>query len=189
MNQLKLSENELLEIRNTIVLERGISPLKRIGFQESPFSTAWFGKDDSGDYSYELCRLSDSSLLQIVFAYVIKGERWIQFFLNVFQLEPELKSLEELQGVDGLQYHLPPNSLTKMRLKVDDIKGIPLFSYDFIFGGHKLKSFNSENGLKRRVRQLGDLIEKDLSNIDSFIHRWNELHQVNKVDWQGNRLQ
>lgn len=184
----KASDKELLEARSNIFLERGVPELRKNGFEQSPYSAAWFGKNNLGDYTYELCRASKDSHLEVIVTHISKGDKWVKVFLNIFKLTPELKSVEQLQGVDGLHYHLPPNSLTKMRLKVDDIKGIPLFSYSFLFGGHKLKFFNSEDGLKKRVKQLGDLIEKDLNKIDSFIERWHELHQPNLTDWEGNKI-
>ena len=69
-----------------------------------------------------------------------------------------------------------------MRLRVDDFKGMPLFN----FTEHKLKSFNSKRMLEKRMEELGDLIEQDLLNIDSFINKWHELHEPNVTDWEGN---
>lgn len=178
-----MSDKKLLEIRNKIFNEKGIPALEKNEFKQSPFSTSWYGKDDLGGYSYEFCRLSKTSHLQLLFVDIIKGDRWIQMHLNIFKLLPELNSIAQLQGLSGLQYHLPPNSLGKMRLRIDDYKGIPLFRTK----EHRLKSFNTENGLKLRVRQLEKLIEKDLQNIDSFIERWHELHQPNLTDWEGNK--
>lgn len=185
----KISDKELLKIRNKIFLESGIPALKNNSFEKSPFSTAWFGKNNLGDYTYELCRVSQGSRLEIIVTHISKGDNWIKIFLNIFELKPKLNSLEHLKGVDGLQYHLPPNSLTKMRLHIDDIKGIPLFNYHFMFGGHKIQSSNSESGVKRSIKKLSNLIEKDLTNIDSFVKRWHELHQPNVTDWEGNKLQ
>lgn len=131
-----------------------------------------------------MCRLSQNTRLEIVETIIARGDRWIQIYLNIFELRPQVASPEQLKGVDGLKYDLPPNSLTRMRLRVDDFKGMPLFN----FVEHKLKSFNSESGLKKRAEELGDLIEKDLTNIDSFIKKWHELHQPNVTDWSGNRV-
>lgn len=180
----KVSEKELLNIRNQIFLNKGIPALKLNGFEQSPFSTGWYGKDDSGDYSYELCRLSKSLHLHMLFVDIIKGDKWIQIRLNIFNLKPRLKSIEKIKGVDGLQYHLPPNSLTQMRLRIDDYEGMPLFRMK----DHKLKSFYSKSGLEKRSKELRDLIEQDLTNIDSFVNRWHELHEPNAVDWEGNKI-
>ena len=180
-----ISDNDLLEVRNEIFLDKGIPTLKNKGFGKSPFSTAWFGKNNLGDFTYEMCRISEYSVLQSVITHISKGDTWVKIFLNIFKLSPELKSLEQLQGIDGLQYHLPPNSLTKMRLRYDDYKGPPLF-YLLFLPEHKLKTFNSQRGLEKRAEELGVLIEQDMMNIDSFISRWHELHKPNLTDWEGN---
>jgi hypothetical protein len=178
-----LSDKELLEIRNKIFFKSGIETLKKNGFEKSPFSTSWYGRNNLGDYTYELCRLSSNSFIEIVTTHISKGDSWIKIFLNIFQLTPEVKSLRQLDGVDGLQFHLPPNSVTKMRLRVDDFKGLPLFN----FVEHKIKSYNSKNGLQKRIEKLSKLIEKDLSNIDSFVQRWHEMHQPVVTNWNGVR--
>jgi hypothetical protein len=180
----KVSDNKLLEVRNKVFRENGIPALEKNGFRRSPFSTAWFGKDDIGGFTYDMCRLSANSRLETVQTLIARGDRWIQIYLNIFELHPQVTSLEQLKGVDGLQYELPPNSLTRMRLRVDDFKGMPLFN----FVEHKLKSFSSESGLNKSAEALGSLIEKDLTNIDSFIKRWHELHQINITDWTGNKM-
>ncbi len=180
----KVSDNELLEIRDKIFRENGISSLINNGFEKSPFSTAWYGKNNLNDYTYELCRLSSKTHLEVITTHISKGDRWIKITLNIFKLEPKVELLDQLKGVDGLLYSLPPNSLTKMRLRVDDIQGMPLFN----FTEHKIKSYYSEAGLNKRVNELGQLIYRDMENIDSFIQRWHEMHQPNVVDWEGREL-
>lgn len=182
----KVSEKELLLIRDRIFLDKCLPALKKNGFGKSPFSTAWFGKNNLGDFTYELCRVRKGSILEIVVTHISKGDQWIKVFLNIFKLSPDLKSIEQLQGVDGLQYHLPPNSLTKMRLRSDDIKGMPLLDYHFMFGGHKIRSYHTKTGYDRQIRELSKRIEKDLDNIDFFVERWHELHELNLTDWEGN---
>ena len=54
----KVLDEEILEMRNEIFINRGLSALQKHGFVELPFLTACFGKDDYGDYTYNLCRLS-----------------------------------------------------------------------------------------------------------------------------------
>lgn len=184
----KVSEKELFLIRDRIFLDKGLSSLKNNGFDQSPFSTAWFGKNNLGDLTYELCRVRKDSILEIVVTHISKGDQWIKVFLNIFKLSPNLRSLEQLQGVDGLQYHLTPNSLTKMRLRSDDIKGMPLLDYHFMFGGHKIRSYHTKIGYDREIRELSKRIEKDLTNIDSFVERWHELHQPNLTNWEGKRI-
>lgn len=180
----KVSEKELLLIRNRIFLDNCLPALKKNGFEKSPFSTAWFGKNNLGDFTYELCRVRKGSTLEIVVTHISKGDKWIKVFLNIFKISPDLKSIEQLQGVDGLQYHLPPNSLTKMRLRSDDIKGMPLLDYHYMFGGHKIRSYQTKTGFNRQIRELSKRIEKDLYNIDFFVERWHELHEPQLgVEW------
>ncbi len=185
---LKMSDKKLLEIRNHIFIDKGIPALKKNGFIQSPFPSDWFGRNNLNDYMYTLCRISTTSHLEMITTHISRGDIWIKIFLNIFQISPTPSSIEELMGLDGLKYSLPPNSLTRMRLRMDDRRTIPLFSYDSMFGGHRLKSFYSEQGLKQRAEQLGKLIEKDMTNIDSFIKRWHEIHRPNVTDWDGNLL-
>ncbi len=182
----KVSERQLLEIRNKIFLERGVPKLNQNGFTKGPFSSTWYGRNNLGDYTYSLCRLSRNSYLEFITTHISRGDNWIKIFLNIFQLKPTPISLDDLIGKDALKFSIPPNSSTETRLRMDDIRGIPLFNYDFMFGGHKLKSFRSESGLKKRETELGNLIEKDMTNIDSFVKRWHELHKPNVTDWEGN---
>ncbi len=187
MTQLESSsEHKQLKIRNEIFLTKGVPALQEKGFKKSPFSSAWYGKDDSGDYIYELCKLTNDSILQMMTVEIVEEDKWIKLFLNIFNLQPDVKNILDLEGCNGLKYHLPPNSFSKMRLRVDDIKGIPLFNYQFMFGGHQLKSFNSETTMKRRIIELENIIEKDLTNLESFIKKWYEIYHVNIVDWEGN---
>lgn len=181
----KVSEKDLLEIRNKIFLEKGIPSLSNNNFQKSPFPNSWYGKDDIGGYTYEMCRVTNNSYLEIVTSLIVKGDKWIKIYLNIFKLQPELKSLSELQSIDGIKFDLPPNSITKMRLRSDDYKGPPLL-YMLFLPEHKIKSFHSKNGLEKRAEELGILIEQDLMNIDSFVNRWHELHKPNLTDWEGN---
>jgi len=181
----KVSDKEVLEIRNKVFLESGIPSLKENGFIQSPFPNAWYGKDDIGGYTYELCKLSSNSHLEIITTYIVKGDKWIKIYLNIFKLDPTPSSLKELKTVDSIKFSLPPNSLTKMRLRNDDYKGPPLF-YMLFLPEHKLKSFNSKSSPEERTKELGSLIKKDMQNIDSFVKRWHELHTPNVTDWEGN---
>ena len=188
LSSFKLSDKELVEVRNRIFLERGIPRLKQNGFAKSPFSTSWFGRNNLGDYTYELCRLSEGSVLEFITTEIIKGDRWIQIFLNIFKLLPPLSSLDQLIGLEGTHYDLPPNSKTKMRLRCDDYKGPPIFHMLFL-PKHKIKCFHSRSGFEKRVKELGDLIEKDMTNIDRFVKRWHELHEPSIVEWEGKRIE
>lgn len=179
------SPKELLEIRNKIFLEFGLPALQKNGFQKSPFSTAWFGKSKDIGYSYELCRLVEHDKLEMISVHIVRGDIWIQVSLNIFRIQPQPGSLKQLTNVDGLLFHLPPNSVSKMRLKSDDVVGPPILNYQFMFRNHKLKSYNSKTGLAKRAEQLGKIIESDLSNIDRFVKRWHEIHKPMETTWEG----
>jgi hypothetical protein len=183
----KATAKEILDIRNKIVLETAIPLLKKNGFVRSPFSTAWNGRNNLKDFDYEFCRITGNSRLEIIGIYVARGEGWIKFFLNIFELDPKVEKVEQLEGVDGLQFDLPPNSITKMKLRSDDIKGPPLFSLRYMHG-HKLKRFYTKSGLTRNIKRLTRTIEGDLSNIDYFVRRWHELHQPLKTTWTGQQI-
>jgi len=120
--------------------------------------------------------LTQDFLLQIISIHIIRGDRWIQIHLNIFKLSSDIKSLQQLTNVSGIQFHLPPNSITNMRFHTNDFQGIPLFNYDFRSNHHKLKRFFTQKGLDSRVKKLGDKIEKDLNDIDKYIMRWHKIY-------------
>ncbi len=175
----KATDKELLELRNKTFVKRGMPALEKNGFRKSPFSGSWFGRDSLHGYTYEFCRIAKKSRLDIVTVNIIRGEKWVQLYLNVFQLQPDIDSMEQLEGIDGIQFKLPPNSVSKMRLAPP--KG--LFFYKL--PQHKVKAYASEKGLKERLEQLGDLIEYDLLNIDSFVERWLQEYTPLLTTWDG----
>ncbi|WP_199139156.1 hypothetical protein, partial [Pedobacter sp. ASV12] len=161
-----------------------IPALKQKGFEHSPFSSAWFGRNNLIDSTYKLCRISKNSELEMLTTHITREDSWIQIFLNIFKLEPTINALTELKERDGIQFGLPPNNMTEMRLRMDDYKGPPLFHGV----RHKLKSFYTEKGFEESVQNLGELIKKDMENIDHFIKRWHELHKPTVTDWEGNKI-
>jgi hypothetical protein len=177
------SPKELLQIRNKIFLNFGLPALQKAGFQKSPFNS-WFGKSDIG-YTYELCRLSEKAELEIIIVHIVRGDRWIQISLNIFMPQPRLNSLQQLANVDGLKFHLPPNSVSNMRLRSDDIAGPPILNYNYMFRNHKIKSYHTKAGLEKRSEELGKIIERDLNGIDNFVKRWHELHSAITTTWDG----
>lgn len=175
----KVPDKELVKIRNSLFLERGLPALEKNGFIKSPYTTAWFGRDNHRGFSYELLRLKDNSTLEMILVYIIYGEPWIQEHINVFRLSPEVSSLTQLAGLDGLSFHLPPCSMSLTRLA-------PPRGLIFVgFPRHKLRFFFTKTGFERRVSQLGEILEKDLTNIDSFFTRWHAENQPLTTDWLG----
>lgn len=178
----KVPDKELVKIRNSLFLERGLPVLKKNGFVESPYTTAWFGRDNHRGFSYELLRLKEDSTLEMIMVYIIYGEPWIQEHINVFRLSPQVSYISELAGLDGMSFHLPPCSVSLTRLAPP--RGV-------IFAGfpqHKLRFFFTKPGFKRRVFQLGEMLEKDMTNIDGFFIRWHAENQPLTTDWQGRVL-
>jgi len=182
-----VSEKQLLEIRNKIVLQTAIPTLLNKGFCKTPFSSSWYGRNNVQDFSYELCRLTTDSQLEFIEVYVARGDKWIKFTLNIFNLDPVAESLKQLNGGDSLQFKLSPNSMTEMRLRSDDIKGPPIFSLKYM-SGHKLSRFYTNHGLTHSIKVLTRTIETDLNNIDHFVKRWHELHSPMTTDWAGQRV-
>ncbi|CAN5149303.1 hypothetical protein BH09BAC3_BH09BAC3_25490 [soil metagenome] len=183
----KVSDKQLLADRNNLIKEVGIPSLFKNGFTKSPFLGIWFGEYDSNirGYSYELCRLRNNKLLEIIDFSVLNSEPWIKIHLNIFELEPKPNRIEELTGKDGIKLHVPPNSITKMRLRNDDYKGPPLF-YMLFLPEHKIGSYYTKSGYESEVNKLKKLIKSDMENIDDFVKRWHELHKPNITDWEGN---
>lgn len=182
------SAKELLQIRNKVFLDFGLPELQKKDFQQSPFSSAWFGRNNLGDYTYDLCRLTSSSMLEIIVVHISTGDRWIKVFLNVFVLQPSLDSIVQLKRTDGIKFRLPPNSISEMQLRVDDITGPPILNYYFWFGNHKLGSYHTRTGLKERAEKLGKIIGRDMSNIDRFVKRWHEIHKAMVTGWDGSPI-
>lgn len=176
----KATDKELLELRNEVFVKRGMPALEKNGFRKSPFSGSWFGRDSLHGYTYEYCRIAKKSRLDILTVNIIRGEKWVQLYLNIFQLQPDIDSIEQLEGIDGIQFDLLPNSITKMRLTPQ--KGLIFYKMP----QHKVNTYYSEKGLKKRLEQLGDLIEHDLLNIDSFVERWLQEYELKVTKWDGN---
>lgn len=184
----KVSDKQLLKDRNDLFKEVGIPGLEKNGFIKSTFKAVWFGEYYSGiqGYIYEFSRLSGNCILENITVYISKGEKWIQIYLNIFELHPKLKSLSELHVVDNsVNFGIPPNSITKMRLRNDDYKGPPLF-YILFLPEHKIGSYYSKSGYEAEINKLKKLIKSDMENIDDFVKRWHELHKTNVTDWEGN---
>jgi hypothetical protein len=184
----KVSEKQLLKNRNTIFREVGITALNRNGFETRTFKTSWNGEYNNSiqGYSYQISRVRENRILETINAYILKGEPWIQIYLNIFELTPEIDSVSVLKNHEGLSFGNMQNSLTQMRLRsVDDYKGPPLF-YMLFLPKHKVGSYYSKSGYEAEITKLKNLIKSDMENIDDFVKRWHELHKPNLTDWEGN---
>ena len=174
----KASNKELTNLRKEVFLKRGMPVLERKGFVKTPFSTSHFGSFPFG-YEYEFCRLDKDSLLIIFTVIIMRGDKYIQLHLNIFKLRPEVNNVEELKGIDGMQFDLPPNSKTKIRLSPP--KGLIFYKMP----QEKINSYYTKSGLDKRLVELGDILEENLTNIDTFIERWFQAHQPMLTTWDG----
>ncbi|MEA5426537.1 hypothetical protein [Arcicella lustrica] len=180
------NDKEIYAIRRKIFTEKGLPLLFNIGFEKSPFSGACFGRYNNQLHSYDLCRLTEDSMLQKITVHISRSDRWIQISLNIFQLDKTINSLLQLNSVDGIKYSLPPNSISNMQLNVDDFKGIPLLNYDFMFRSHKLAHFWTKRGFEKSLRKLEFRIVEDLSNFEKYIDRWHKMYNPLNTTIEGN---
>ena len=181
----KVTDKISFVTRNRIFEEKGIPLLNRIGFKKSPYINSCFGKYDSSLNIYELCRLTSSFQLQMVIVYIHKRDKWIQIHLNIFQLDSSIKSLNHLSSFEGKKFKIPPNSISQMRLNVNDFKGVPLFNFDFMFRNHKLRSSFTKWGFNRNSKKLEKRIIADFNNFEKYVGRWNNLFEPLKTSVEG----
>lgn len=181
----RATDKEIFEVKKKIFIEKGIPLLFKNDFVQSPFLGSCFGKYDSRLHVYDFIKLTEDSLLQQITVNIFKGDNWIQIYLNIFQLDSSIKSIQQLKTVDGIKFSMPPNSISNMRLHVDDFKGIPLFNYDSMFRNHKLKSSWTKFGFKKSVEKLEQRIETDLSDFDKYVRRWNKIFSPLKTTIDG----
>lgn len=180
----RINPKELLNDRKKLFLERGVPILSKNDFEKSPFSNSWFGRNNVGDYTYEMCRLSMKSQLEYITTHISRGDEWIKIYLNIFELAPSIDKLSSLYGIDGLQFSLPPNSKTKMRLRIDNFKAVPFFNLNV----HKVGFYFTKRGYNVKLRGLGDLIERDLGNINYFIEMWHSFNKPYLTNWSGENI-
>ncbi len=171
-------------MRIKIFEEVGIPALNKHGFTQSPFSGACFGKYDRNLYCYDFCRIGTNANLEMITTYINRRDKWVKVFLNIFKPLPDLQSLDLLKNLDGIQFHLPPNSITEMRLRSDDRKYVPLF---YLFSQeHKIGTYFTKWGYNRSIKALTNLIGKDMDNIDYYVKRWHEIHRYPlETNWDG----
>lgn len=181
----KASDKELLDTRNKLFITYGFPPLEKNGFTQAPFSTDNFGRNNLKDFTYEFGRLGQNSTLELITVHISRGDKWIKIFLNIFEPVPKLEDIDKLKESEATQFRIPPNSITLMRLRLDDLKGMPLFRTK----EHKLGRYFSKHGLESRVEKLGKLINTDLANINHFIRRWHEMHKPLRTTWEGHPVQ
>lgn len=186
-DKFNISDKEHLTTRSTILKEYGIPELEKNGYVKSPFKTSWFGQYDPNirGYSYELCKLTNENQLHIITLTVLRGEKRIKIDLNIFELHEKINSISDLKECDGIHFHLPPNDSTRMQLRSDDYKGPPLF-YMLFLPEYKIGKYTTQGSFEKQLNKLRELVKKDMTNIDSFVKRWHELHKPNVANKEGN---
>lgn len=177
----KVSKRDFLLVRKNILF-KAIPILEAQGFEKSPFSTSWFGRDNTGSFEYVFVRLSNSHLEQLLIQ-ICRGDRWIQVYLNIFELYPTPKTLSELRGLSGMKFNLPPANRTSERL--DDLPKCNAIKFIFAINRYKLKRFITHSGYMRRQKKVEKLLKRDFENIDQKIAIWHQLHKPMKTTWEG----
>lgn len=181
-----VSAKSLLLIRNSI-LTNAIPALEEQGFEKSPFTSSWFGRNNMGDFSYDFARLSNAHL-ELISIHISKGDKWIKAYLNIFELLPIPKSLSELNNINGIAFKLAPDNQTKMRLDIE----LPKRRFiDFIFpkNEYRIKKYLTHSGLVRRQNKLENLLKSDFKNIDSKIELWYKINTPMITGWDGTPIQ
>lgn len=183
----KVPDKEILMVRNEIFKEVGIPSLLTKGFEFSPFKTSWHGQYDrsSRGYIYNFSRLTSEKYLEEISVYIFGREKWIQIYLNIFELSPSIHSLSVLKDYESMNFGTPDKISTRMRLRSDEYKGPPIF-YMIFLPEYKLGKFYTQKGYKNQITKLRNLIEKDMLNINSFVTKWHELFKPSNTDWEGN---
>lgn len=174
----------ILKARKGIFLEDALPILKSKGFVDTPFKTSNFGWCGFG-YIYDMCRLREGKFLEFVSVRIPKGDKYIQIFINVFEITPHLISLLPLKEAECLKYFILPNSEKEMRLDSDFINGSPILSKEFWFGGLKLGHYFTKMGYNKQVDKLKKKVKVKVCDIDAYFEKWHGCHRPNLVKWNG----
>jgi len=176
----KPTDKEILNTRNKVLLECATTELYNNGFIKSAFSTAWFGRNNLGDFTYEFVRLQEDSKLELLVVHINKGDSYVKLNLNIFDVGSAITSFKDIENKNALKLHVPPLSLTKMRLRSDDYRFIPIIT-PFFYKEHKLGFYLSRKGFNNQVNKLCKLLREDCRNIDRFVHRWHEKNTLQSI--------
>lgn len=114
----------------------------------------------------------------------MKGDAWIQNYLNVFELNPPIVNLKQLEDSESVKFVIPPLVNSRMRLKLNGYKMIPLF-VDLFIKQHKIGSYYTRSGFEKRIEELGNLIQEDFNHIDKFIDLWFKNNKPLVTTWDG----
>ena len=97
----KISDKQLLKDRNKLFKEVGIPELKKNTFETETFKNSWSGEYNKSiqGYSYQFARIKEKRFLETMDVYILKGEPWIQIYLNVFELSPVIETVSLLKNI------------------------------------------------------------------------------------------
>ena len=184
----RVSDKQSLKDRNNLFKESGMPALEKNGFVFAPFKGSWHGQYYGAiqGYSYDISRIREKGCLEMIYVEIIRGEPWIQIYLNIFELSPKIETLSLLTDGEGLKFGMPEKDSTKMRLRLDDYRGLRLFHC--FLPRHKIGRYYTQKGYKREIATLKNLIKSDMENIDDFVKRWHDLHKPYTTDFEGNIL-
>ena len=83
----KVTEKEILKIRNDIFIQDVVTVLEKKGFVKSPFKTACFGRTSNNNiFIYEMCRLRKDSRLEFIITKISRYDRYIKIREKKFLL-------------------------------------------------------------------------------------------------------
>ncbi len=179
----KVTQHEIVKAKNNIFVKKGIPTLLSNGFEKSPYKTSWYGKEGS-HFFYSHCKLLGNSKIVHLETHIMKGDAWIQNYLNIFELLSPINNLKQLENSEGIKFGIPPLVNRRMRLKLDGYKIIPLF-VDLFIKQHKIGGYYTRLGFEKRIEELGNLIEEDFNNIDKFIDLWFKNNKPLVTTWDG----
>ena len=170
----KVTEKEILKIRNDIFIQDVVPVLEKKGFVKSPFKTACFGRTSNNNiFIYEMCRLRKDSRLEFVITKISRYDRYIKIYINAFKLCPTIESVYSLKDYDSTNYEILPNSGREMWIDVDFIVGPPLFSIDFWYNCLKLKNSYTTRG---RIKQIEKLKKMTIAKVDKIETYFDKLY-------------
>jgi hypothetical protein len=92
--------------------------------------------------------------------HINKEDSYVKLYLNIFDVGSAITGSKYIENKNALKLHLPPLSLTKMRLRSDDYRFLPIIT-PFFYKEHKLGFYLSKKGFNNQVNKLCKLLRED----------------------------
>ena len=166
IRRFKATKKEILKVKKDIFLKDILPTLKEKGFMEPPFKTPCFGWCGVG-YIYDMYRLRNGKFLELVSVKIPQGDKYIQIFINAFEVCPELSNLSLLK----------------------ELKGTPILSKEFWFGSLKLGCYFTKTDYSKQVEKLKRMIKSRVDDIDAYFQIWYKSHRPNLTKWDGELIE